>query len=628
MIEGFIEAIRPFQVRGWAYDSEAPDQPLAVTLSIADVKIITGSASLFRDDLLHSGKGNGKHGFVLNVDRPLSMEAPDRLRVECRSPSGEVITLSRVADAVINETAVKQNIELEVRSSTPYTPEFYEDQKQGSLDSAEVVVPFLIELFHPKSVIDVGCGVGPWASAFLKNGVDTVLGVDGSYVKRADLMIPSSCYYELNLETVDMYTDLPRFDLALCLEVAEHIPKENAESFVRFLGARAPIVVFGAAVPWQGGTGHINEQWPTYWENIFRNYGYILHDILRPRMWNDPRIAYWYRQNTLVFVIPSVLLPETSVTFGSMTDIIHPELYIKKAEKGRHDHDRINELKIKAAELEIETIDPPHPTGAIYTLPQSVAADGMLPSAEGKIPVICINLDGDIERWSHIERLLPSISGIDLHRLPATNGRQLSDNACHLLVGSEQWISRRGEIGCFLSHVRAWEIIAKSLVPFCVVIEDDISLLGFERIEMLKFPDKFDIIFINDRTSPGGRDSSICEIPVCLPISRSLDALNRTKDGVGSDGYLITPVAAQKLLDATEKDLYFGNIDWRLMRYCVSEELLNKYFINSRVDLVIKNHHNPLLRPAWNILLGYCLSHPLVGFGTFKSRIDEDWSPR
>jgi hypothetical protein len=109
------------------------------------------------------------------------------------------------------------------------------------------------------------------------------------------------------------------------------------------------------------------------------------------------------------------------------------------------------------------------------------------------------------------------------------------------------------------------------------------------------------------------------------PASLFRDDLLHSGKGNGKHGFVLN---VDRPLSMEAPDLYFGKIDWRLMRYCVSEELLNKYFINSRVDLVIKNHHNPLPRPAWNILLGYCLSHPLVGFGTFKSRIDEDWSPR
>jgi ribosomal protein L11 methylase PrmA len=45
------------------------------------------------------------------------------------------------------------------------------------------------DLIQPKSVVDVGCGLGTWLTAFNKEGVEDILGIDGEYVDRRMLKI-------------------------------------------------------------------------------------------------------------------------------------------------------------------------------------------------------------------------------------------------------------------------------------------------------------------------------------------------------------------------------------------------------------------------------------------------------
>src|SRR5690606_35475831 len=98
-----------------------------------------------------------------------------------------------------------------------------------------------------------------------------------------------------------------RFDLSISLEVAEHLPESRADVFVDNLTRLSDAVLFSAAIPGQGGTGHVNEQWPTYWIERFAARGFRLADVVRPAIWEDDRMPYWYRQNTLLFVKESRL---------------------------------------------------------------------------------------------------------------------------------------------------------------------------------------------------------------------------------------------------------------------------------------------------------------------------------
>src|SRR5436190_19968909 len=106
-------------------------------------------------------------------------------------------------------------------TSTPtaYDATFYAEQADGSLRSARAVVPLVMELVRPASVLDVGCGLGTWLAAFAEAGVADFLGMDGDYVDRAKLKIPAERFRAADL------TNPPSpgrtFDLAVCLEVAE-----------------------------------------------------------------------------------------------------------------------------------------------------------------------------------------------------------------------------------------------------------------------------------------------------------------------------------------------------------------------------------------------------------------------
>lgn len=180
-----------------------------------------------------------------------------------------------------------------------YSRRFYAGQGTGAVASAEVVVPILLSVCPVSSVVDFGCGVGGWLSVFQRLGIADVLGLDGDYVPLDMLRIPAEQF-----RAVDLRSDPDlgrRFDVACSLEVAEHLPPECAESFVQALVNAAPVVMFSAAIPGQGGTRHINERWQSYWARLFAAHGYVALDCLRPVVYRDHRVDWWYRQNILLF---------------------------------------------------------------------------------------------------------------------------------------------------------------------------------------------------------------------------------------------------------------------------------------------------------------------------------------
>jgi SAM-dependent methyltransferase len=175
-------------------------------------------------------------------------------------------------------------------------------------------------MFAPTSVVDIGCGVGTWLSVFRELGVAKTLGIDGAYVDTSQLLIDRDTFRSHDLSQ-PLRLD-QTFDMAVSLEVAEHIPAASAQIFVDTLSSLAPLVLFSAAIPFQGGDNHINEQWPEYWIERFANRDYVGYDCIRPLVWDDPSVAYYYAQNAFIFVSRERLCAYPALS--SLTPTAHP----------------------------------------------------------------------------------------------------------------------------------------------------------------------------------------------------------------------------------------------------------------------------------------------------------------
>ena len=184
---------------------------------------------------------------------------------------------------------------------TRYDSAFYSAYANESKASAREVVAIVNAALQPRSVVDVGCGIGTWLSIWKDLGVENVMGIDGSYVLPKDLLIPTANFHAMDLKSPTNDFNI-QFDIVESLEVAEHLPREVAERFVSFLCSLGSVVLFSAAIPFQGGVDHINEQWPEYWIELFRQRGFEAVDALRPILWNNPRVAHYYAQNAVIFV--------------------------------------------------------------------------------------------------------------------------------------------------------------------------------------------------------------------------------------------------------------------------------------------------------------------------------------
>jgi SAM-dependent methyltransferase len=251
-----------------------------------------------------------------------------------------------------------------------YDSTFFKALEEGVARSAEIATELVMELIAPKSAVDIGCGTGIWLAELGSRGVTDILGVDGPWVPRDQLAIPESRFLEHDL-TRPLAIDRG-FDLALCLETAEHLPAEAAEPLVRTLTGAAPVVLFSAAIPEQRGEGHINLQWPQYWIDLFAARGYRCSTVLRERLWNAEAVEVWYRQNLLCFAAEKMVrrLPEIFASEarpgGGPVDIVHPGLflhmsgnlreYARYAEHLKGELQR-SESELRSAETQLRSIE-------------------------------------------------------------------------------------------------------------------------------------------------------------------------------------------------------------------------------------------------------------------------------
>lgn len=204
---------------------------------------------------------------------------------------------------------------------------------EGTLPDARAVAPEVLRLVRPRSVIDLGCGIGVWLSAFRELGVDDVIGVDGHWVDRARLKIPAATFVTADLRAP--FALARTFDLAVSTETAEHLPPASADAFVDTLTRLAPVVLFSAAAPHVPGNLHHNCQWPSYWAERFAARGFVVTDPIRRRIWTNPAVRWFYAQTMLLFVRRDALAQypllagEVVDPRQACLDVIHPDYYLE-----------------------------------------------------------------------------------------------------------------------------------------------------------------------------------------------------------------------------------------------------------------------------------------------------------
>ncbi|XVJ67680.1 MAG: class I SAM-dependent methyltransferase [Lacibacter sp.] len=163
----------------------------------------------------------------------------------------------------------------------------------------------IIKEYQPKRIIDFGCGTGDLAKAFASRGV-TVEAIDG--YSTPDF----SAYSNIHFTKVDLNNTVAaqhflkqfegKFDLAISIEVAEHLNPDVSSSFIEWMTSMADVIVFSAAVPSQDGDGHINCRSRSEWYEFIKQHDFVIADTLRQYFTSNSRLGLWHKLNVVDYV--------------------------------------------------------------------------------------------------------------------------------------------------------------------------------------------------------------------------------------------------------------------------------------------------------------------------------------
>jgi SAM-dependent methyltransferase len=220
-------------------------------------------------------------------------------------------------------------------------------------------------------VVDLGCGTGVWLAEFKRHGVRDIVGVDGVHVDAAQLVIHPDQFIAADL-TEPLRLNA-QFDLAMSLEVAEHLSADKSDQLVESLTLLAPVVLFSAAIPDQGGQHHVNEQWPSYWIERFQQRGYESFDPFRRVLWERSDVDWWYAQNVMLFIRNDELwrFPNlTSWVDSGFAAYVHPRNYIRQTWQNRVLHLAVD-LAVSTQESDVIILANDDQFGQVY-LPKRV----------------------------------------------------------------------------------------------------------------------------------------------------------------------------------------------------------------------------------------------------------------
>jgi SAM-dependent methyltransferase len=197
---------------------------------------------------------------------------------------------------------------------------YHFDRNLHSLAGARTGLAEILSGRHVSSILDVGAGIGTWLRAAKEIGILDVVGIDGTSADLDEIHVSPEVIQKFDL-TKPVFLNR-RFDVVLCLEVAEHLDEGARATLIETLCAHGDFICFSAAAPGQHGEHHVNCQWPTYWQNLFNMRGYVCRDDVRPRIWTNEAIEPWYRQN----MFTASRDPASAGTEPRIRHVIHPDM--------------------------------------------------------------------------------------------------------------------------------------------------------------------------------------------------------------------------------------------------------------------------------------------------------------
>lgn len=209
--------------------------------------------------------------------------------------------------------------------SGPWTSEMYTEHLPEEVAFDEGLAKCVLDFCTPKKVLDLGCGLGYFVKYFRDKGIDA-WGVEASDLG-VSFQAPG---YQIQQDISRSFDLKEKYDLAVCLEVVEHIPREFENIvFDNIVRHMSRYLLFSGATPGQQGTGHVNERQESYWFSHLVRRGLILRhcESINARLSST---LSWYTKNVSIWeLVPIVLCDSNNLIADKDSHIMSCEVLLQ-----------------------------------------------------------------------------------------------------------------------------------------------------------------------------------------------------------------------------------------------------------------------------------------------------------
>jgi len=189
--------------------------------------------------------------------------------------------------------------------------------------------------------------------------------------------------------------------------------------------------------------------------------------------------------------------------------------------------------------------------------------------------VVVVNLDSDGDRLARLTPD-PALQNMRFIRVSAIRGASIARAVAGFIPGADT--SRPGTLGCFLSHVRAWETILDEGLDGAIILEDDVILVRpLAECHALAKAQGVDMVFVNNRmalTQPSDEaradNEGFCSVVDAIMARKDLNQL-----ACGFDGYYLSREGARRLIEVVASTGVSFDVDWFGLYACLGRSGLS-----------------------------------------------------
>jgi hypothetical protein len=184
-----------------------------------------------------------------------------------------------------------------------YSRDFHKNIENDELPQAARIAQYIKDNTKPKHVIDFGCSTGLYLHQInmLMPEIDFV-GYEFSQDAKDNALCDNIIVTDL---TQNLDVDKKENTLGLCLEVLEHIDDKYWKDVLLNITKLSDKIIFSAAHPGQGGTGHINCRPKLDWIRRFHQLGWVVDHDSTTHFLDFMKSGYhmgWLRMNVFILV--------------------------------------------------------------------------------------------------------------------------------------------------------------------------------------------------------------------------------------------------------------------------------------------------------------------------------------